>query len=175
MHFTSKIPTTKHQKGRAWATATLVICGAFSIWANVRSGQLAAENVVVSVFPPIVAFLTSHLISYFSPKNNLQKILVWGGMGLIMVAAMIGSGTHITETVMRTGQSMKIGLVYVFFTDAPMLLAGIILVIKVPTTQTVAKPVTPREKPQSTQPAKKAATPAKRAPAKTTVKTDATV
>ncbi len=134
--------STRHQKGRRWATFTLVICGAFSIWANVRSGSLGVENVVISVFPPIVAFATSHLLGYFSPRKTGQKLLVWGGMGSVMIFAMIGSGTHIIDTVTKTGQHTLIGFVYIFITDAPMLLAGAILVEKVPTAQLVSSSAT---------------------------------
>lgn len=161
--------STRHQKGRRWASFTLVICGAFSIWANVRSGSLGVENVVISVFPPIVAFATSHLIGYFSPRKTGQRVLVWGGMGTVMVFAMIGSGTHIIDTVTKTGQHTLIGFVYIFITDAPMLLAGAILVEKVPTAQAVARVATPAKQTSTakatvkTNPAK-TATPKKTAP-----------
>jgi hypothetical protein len=159
---------TRHQKGRRWATLTLVLCGAFSLWANVRSGNLGTENIVISAFPPIVAFATSHLIGYFNPRKMGQKVLVWGGMGSVMVFAMIGSGTHIADTVIKEGQPWYIGIVYIFITDAPMLLAGAILVEKVPTAQTVQS-TQPVSSPAKRTPAKKAAT--KAIPAKAPTRT----
>lgn len=164
------IPRTKSEKGRMWATVTLLICGAYSLWANVRSGQFAMENLVTSAMPPVVAFLSSHLIGYFSPRRIATKLLIWGIGGVIMVFAMIGSGTHIVEYVVRNGQPFQIALIYVFITDAPMLLAGAILLQKVPTTAapakrtietTVANQSKTASVPKATQPAKKA-TPAKR-------------
>jgi hypothetical protein len=155
---------TRHQKGRRWATATLVVCGAFSIWANVRSGALHTDSVVVSVLPPVVAFLTSHLVTYFNPVKLGQRLMIWGGMGSITILAMVGSGTHIVDTVTRTGQHWIIGVTYVFITDAPMLLSAAILIDKVPTAQLAAN------RTSATIPVKKAATPAKKAtPAKTAV------
>lgn len=156
-------PTTRHQKGRRWATATLVVCGAFSIWANVRSGSLHAENVVVSVLPPVVAFLTSHLVTYFNPTKTGHKVMIWGGMGSITILAMVGSGTHIIDTVTRTGQHWLIGLTYVFITDAPMLLSAAILIDKVPTAQTVANRTSAAKPAKKTVPAK-ATAPKKAAP-----------
>lgn len=162
-----RVPLTKHQKGRRWATATLVICGAFSIYANVRSGQFEAEPIVVSVFTPIVAFLSSHLITYFSPKTKGAKFMIYGGFGLITLFAMMGSGWHIVETVQRAGQNHYIAIIYVFITDAPMLLAAAILIEKVPTGRnTTVKVPTPTAsaKPKTTPkrtPAKKATSPAK--------------
>jgi hypothetical protein len=139
----SAIPRTKTQKARAWATSTLVVCGAFSIWANVRSGQVLAENVIVSVLPPVVAFLTSHLVSYFSPRQMGHKVMVWGGFGLIILFSMYGSGWHIYTYVSENGQHWTTAIIYVFIVDAPMLLAGVILIEKVPAVAQRAKPATP--------------------------------
>jgi len=155
--------STRHQKGRRWATATLVVCGAFSIWANVRSGALHTENVVVSVLPPVVAFLTSHLVTYFNPSKTGQRVMIWGGMGSITILAMVGSGTHIVDTVTRTGQHWSIGVIYVFITDAPMLLSAAILIDKVPTAQTVARPASATKAVKKAVPAK-TAVPKKAAP-----------
>lgn len=167
MAFT-RIPRTRHEKGRFWASVTLFLCGAFSIWANVRSGQLHTENVIVSVWPPIVAFLSSHLISYFSPKTKGMKAVVYGGFGLISLISMYGSGYHIVETVVATGQPWQTAIAYIFMTDAPMLLAAGILVQKVPTSASVTnrtKVATPAKQTTATVPAKKT-TPAKTTTAK---------
>ncbi len=163
-------PKTRHQKGKWWATGTLVICGAFSIWSNVRSGQMNYESVIVSVFPPIVAFVVSHLITYFNPQKIGQKVLVWGIGGIIMVIAMYGSGWHIFDYVIRTGQHWTTGIAYIFITDAPMLMAAVILVDKVSTAQTSTSTVKAPVKAQKVaQPAKAAKPPAKRtSPAKVT-------
>lgn len=103
-----------------------------------------------------MAFATSHLIGYFSPRKTGQKILVWGGMGSVMIFAMIGSGTHIADTVIREGQPWYIGIVYIFITDAPMLLAGAILVERVPTAQSVQVAATPAKRTSAAKPATKA-------------------
>lgn len=151
-----RMPRTKAQKGKTWATATLVICGAYSIYANVRSGQLAYDNVVTSAFPPIVAFLSSHLISYFNPASKGMKTVIYGGFGLIAVISMYGSGYHIVEFAMHSGQPFQTALAYVFMTDAPMLLAAGILIEKVTTskTTTVGSKQTVTPKPAQTVPAK---------------------
>lgn len=115
----------------------------FSIWANVRSGQMNAESMVSSVVPPIVAFLTSHLISYFNPVKIGQKLLTWGGFGLVTVIAMYGSGWHIFDYVTQTGQHWTTAISYIFITDAPMLFAAALLVQKVPTSQTSTKRTSP--------------------------------
>jgi hypothetical protein len=161
-----RIPRTKAQKGKFWATVTLLVCGAFSIFANVRSGRLESESVVVSVMPPVVAFLSSHLISYFSPRNLVGKILVYGVGGLIAIFAMYGSGWHIVEFVVRTGQPWTTAVSYVFITDAPMLLAAAILIEKVSTARSDANAANRT----TTTPKTKATTPVKQAPpAKATV------
>lgn len=170
------IPKTRHQKGHNWATGTLLFCGAFSLYTNVRSGQIATEPVIISAFPPIVAFLSSKLIAYFNPRGWVAKLFVYGGFGIICVISMGASGFHIVDTVMRNGQSWYVGLMYIFITDAPMLLAAGILVQKVPTTinrtepdkkiQTVVTPAIPATK---TTPAKTTKPATKRtAPTKTT-------
>lgn len=160
-----KFPTTRHQKGKWWATGTLVICGAFSIWSNIRSGQMNYESVITSVFPPIVAFLSSHLISYFSPTKIGQRVLVWGIGGIIMTIAMYGSGWHIFDYVSKTGQHWTTAISYIFITDAPMLLAAVILVDKVPTAKTTTNTVKAPVKAQKVaSPAKATKPPAKRTP-----------
>jgi hypothetical protein len=53
---------------------------------------------------------------------------------------MIGSGTHIVDTVVKSGQHQAIAIIYVFIVDAPMLLAGVILIEKVPAIAQRAKP-----------------------------------
>src|SRR5258706_13996581 len=111
------IPRTRSQKGHAWATATLVICGTFSVYANVRSGQLYRDSIIVSVLPPVVAFITSHLISYFNPSKKWTKALIYGGFGTICVIAMYGSGWHIYSFVSQTGQHWTTAISYIFITD----------------------------------------------------------
>ncbi len=147
------IPSTRTQKGRAWATATLLTCGVFSLYANVRSGQLYRDSVIVSVLPPVVAFLSSHLISYFSPRTKWTKAFVYGGFGLICLFAMYGSGWHIVDFVTKAGQHWTTAIIYVFITDAPMLLAAGILIERVSTTRTTT---TKTEPVKATEPAKKA-------------------
>jgi hypothetical protein len=131
------------------------------------------ESVIVSVFPPIVAFLSSHLIGYFSPRKTGQRVLVWGIGGAIMVIAMYGSGWHIWDYVIATGQHWTTGIAYIFITDAPMLLAAAILIQKVPTAQNVTKAVTatntvkaPVKAQKATRPAKAANPPKRTSPAK---------
>lgn len=155
------IPQTKHQKGRMWATMTLVICGTFSLYANVLSGSFNRNSVIVSALPPVVAFLSSHLISYFNPKTIWTKATVYGGFGLISLIAMYGSGYHIVEFVMHTGQPWTTAISYVFITDAPMLLSAGILISKVSTSQKAtetAKPVQAAIPAKKTTPAKVAKT-----------------
>lgn len=101
-----------------------------------------AESAIASVVPPIVAFLTSHLISYFNPTKFGHKVLIWGGFGLVTLVAMYGSGWHIFDYVTQTGQHWTTAISYVFITDAPMLFAAAILVQKVPTSTKVATPTT---------------------------------
>jgi len=155
-----KNPPTRHQKGKRWATLTLLLCGSFSIWANVRSGQINAESVIVSVFPPVVAFAVSHLIAYFNPRGWVQKVGVYGILGLIMTIAMYGSGWHIFDYVTLSGQHWTTAIAYIFITDAPMLVAAGILVAKVPTTTTAVNRTPPANVTPPTIPAKKT-TPAK--------------
>lgn len=162
-----RIPQTKHQKARTWATATLVICGTFSLYANVLSGSFTLNGVVVSAFPPIVAFLSSHLISYFNPKTIWTKVTVYGGFGLISAFAMFGSGYHIVEFVMHTGQPMTTAISYIFMADAPMLLSAGILIAKVSTAQTATTEVKTANR---TVPAKKT-TPTKATSATSVAKT----
>lgn len=122
-----------------------------------------AESIITSVFPPIVAFLSSHLISYFSPTKIGQRILVWGIGGIIMTIAMYGSGWHIYDYVARTGQHWTTAISYIFITDAPMLLAAVILVDKVPTAKTATNTVkAPVKAQKATSPAKATKPPVKR-------------
>ena len=134
-----RIPHTKAQKGRMWATVTLLVCGTFSLYANVRSGSFAQDSVIVSAFPPVVAFLSSHLISYFNPKTIWTKVTVYGGFGFISVIAMYGSGYHIVEFVTHTGQPWTTAISYIFMADAPMLLSAGILITKVTTSQSATE------------------------------------
>jgi hypothetical protein len=177
-----KIPTTRHQKGKRWATYTLLICGAFSIWANVRSGQMNYESVIVSVFPPIVAFATSHLISYFNPRKTGHRVLIWGIGGIVLLFAMYGSGWHIWDYVIKTGQHWTTGIAYIFITDVPMLLAAVILVEKVSTAQQATSPAkavktdiaastvkAPVKAQKAVRPAKAATPPKRTSPAKPAV------
>ena len=166
-----RMPHTRTQKGKGWATLTLIACGAFSLWANVRSGMLSRDSIVVSVLPPVVAFLTTKLIAYLSPKTKWTKTLVYGGFGLITLVAMYGSGFHIVEFVMKTGQPWLTAISYVFIADAPMLLAAAVLVAKVPMQVSQAKPATetkptPTPKPVKAAPAKTVAPKATNAPQK---------
>jgi len=129
------------------------------------------ESVIVSVFPPIVAFATSHLISYFNPRKTGHRVLIWGIGGIVLLFAMYGSGWHIWDYVIKTGQHWTTGIAYIFITDVPMLLAAVILVEKVSTAQTAANrqemPTTVRAQPKAqkaTSPAKQTTT-TKRTPA----------
>jgi hypothetical protein len=169
------LPHTRTQKGKGWATLTLLACATFSLWANVRSGQLYRDSIVVSVMPPIVAFCTTKLIAYFSPRTKWTKALIYGGFGLITVVAMYGSGWHIVEYVHSTGQPWATAVSYVFITDAPMLLAAGVLVQKVPMTQSRTEPAKVVQPPQAPpQPPAKKTAPAKRTtPAKATKATKA--
>lgn len=135
-----RMPRTRAQKGRLWATATLVVCLSFSLWANVESGRFEAKSIAVSAMPPIVAFFCSHLISYFAPRTKLMKTVIYGGFGAITAFAMYGSGYHIINFVMSTGQPWETAISYVFITDAPMLLAAGILIEKVTTARSATAP-----------------------------------
>ena len=144
-------PRTKTQKARFWATVTLVLCGSYSIWANVSSGRANHDSVVVSVLPPIVAFCLSHLIGYLNPKTRFQKILVWAGFGLSLLFAFIASGYHIWEKSYETGQPWYIALTYPFLSDIPMIFAAVALVQKVPATQTQTRQTEPVTVPAQSQ------------------------
>lgn len=159
--------TTATKSGRRWATATLAICGLFTIWAQYDWPFMPdwVRTVVVAVFPPVVSFVGSHLVSYMRPKNTSQKVLVWGGFGLIILCAMIGSATHILNTVMQAGQPWYSAITYIFMADAPMLLAGVVLSIKVTGT---TQRTTQAKETVTAIPAKATPAPKKAAPVKST-------
>lgn len=122
-----KTPTTRYQKGRRWATVTLAVCGLFSMYANVRSGQLALESIIWSGFPPLVLFLTVHVISYLSPRSRVSKGLVYGGLGFVVLVAFGGSAYHIVEQAMQHGQPWYTALTYPFIADIPSLMCAAVL------------------------------------------------
>jgi len=152
-----KTPTTRYQKGRKWATATLVLTGLFSIWFNVRSGKLAPEPVLFSVMPVVVLFLTIHLITYLNPRKGWHKVLVYAGLGLVTLVAFGMSGYHLWEQAVHNGQPGLIALTYPFIVDVPSVISAVILVEKVPVAQSSAN---------RTQPAKAAVPAKKTSPAK---------
>lgn len=169
---------TATKAGRKWATTTLLICGAFTIWAQYDWPGLPdwVVSVIVAVFPPIVSFITSHLISYLNPKTKWTKGLIYGGFGAIIVTAMAGSAMHILRTVHDAGQPWHTAWTYIFLADAPMLLAGVVLSIKVSgtavrtirTSETkdvepakVKEPIKKAVPAKTTKPAVKRTTPAK--------------
>lgn len=165
-------PTTRYQKGRRWATATLAFCSLFSMYANVRSGQISVESVLWSAAPPTVLFLTVHVISYLTPKSRIRKALVWFGLGFVTIVAFGASGYHIVTQAMENGQPWYTALCYPFLLDIPSLMCAAVLVTKDKVTQAaqivqaVAIPATVPTPPKAT-PAR--ANAAKRAtPAKTT-------
>lgn len=172
-------PPTRYQKGRRWATITLAICGTFSLYANVRSGVFTLESVIWSGFPPLVLFMTVHVISYLSPRSKPIKVLVWLGLGFVVIVAFGASGYHIVTQAMQNGQPWYTALCYPFLADIPSLMCAAILVKKdtvtrtttkepevVQTAPTPAKRTTPAKK---TVPAKTTKPPAKKAtPAKVT-------
>jgi len=160
-----KTPITKVQKGRRWATATLVLTGLFSIWFNVRSGKIAAEPILFSAMPVVVLFLTIHLISYLNPRKGMHKVLVYFGLGMVSIVAFGMSGFHLYTEAIKNGQIWIIAITYPFIVDVPSVISAVILVEKVPVARAVTQPANPAKK---TVPAKKAsptkatATPTKR-------------
>lgn len=159
--------TTATKAGRKWATATLAICGAFTIWAQYDWPGIPhwVVSVIVAVFPPIVSFVTSHIVSYLNPKTKWTKALVYGGFGAIILSAMTGSAVHIFRTVTEAGQPWYSALTYVFMSDAPMLLAGVVLSLKVTgTTARVNRTIETKD----VEAPKVEVTPKKVVPAKTT-------
>jgi hypothetical protein len=129
---------TATKSGRRWATTTLVVCGLFTIWAQYDWSFVPdfAVPIIVAVFPPIVSFVSSHLISYLNPKTKWTKTFVYGGFGAVIASAMTGSALHILRTVHDAGQPWHTAWTYVFMADAPMLLAASVLAIKVTGTAT---------------------------------------
>lgn len=158
---------TRLEKGKRWAVFGLLLTLGYSTYANIRSGQMLAEPIITSVLPTAVLFFTIHLMSYFVPKNKVQKVLLWIGLGIVALVSFGVSGFHIWELTVRNGQHWIVALFYPIITDVPSAIATAILVQKVSTNQN-GQTV---EKPKATQSAAKAATPTKRAvPAKTTPK-----
>ena len=80
-----------------------------------------------------------------------MKTVIYGGFGLICAFAMYGSGWHIVDFVSRNGQHWTTAVIYVFITDAPMLLAAGILIEKVTTAKITTKQTAPAKR---TTPAK---------------------
>lgn len=169
----AKNPLTRLQKGKRYALMALIITGSYSTYANVRSGMIAAEPIVTSIAPTFVFFLTVHLLSYFTPKNTFQRVLVWGGLGLVALVAFGISGIHIWELTVRNGQMWWVALFYPIIVDVPSAIATVILVQKVSTNGNQTKKVEPVK---AVVPAKtttggttatKSATPRKRVPATT--------
>jgi len=126
---------TPLQKGKRYALLTLILTGAYSTYANVRSGQIAAEPVITSIAPTFVFFLTVHLLSYFTPKSTFQKVLVYGGLGFVTLVAFGISGFHIWELTVRNGQMWYVAIFYPFIVDVPSAIATVILVQKVTTSK----------------------------------------
>jgi hypothetical protein len=170
--------TTATKSGRRWATWTLILCGTFTIWAQYDWPFMPnwAVPIVVAVFPPIVSFFTTHVVSHLNPKTKGTKILVYGGSGAVIASAMTGSAMHIWDTVREAGQPVYTAWTYVFMADAPMLLAAAILAIKVTGTKQAANrtnatvvatpptavvPVKKATPAKTTKPAVKKTTPAK--------------
>jgi hypothetical protein len=162
-----RIPLTRLQKGKRYALLTLILTGGYSTYANVRSGAFNAEPIVTSVAPTFVFFLTVHLLSYFNPKDRIQRVLVYGGLGLVTLVAFGISGFHIWELTVRNGQHWIVALFYPFIVDVPSAIATAILIQKVSTNgnrPNQAKPTEPAI-PVQTQPSRpkatKSTTPAK--------------
>lgn len=160
-----KIPASRAKKGRRWATATLVLTGLFSIWFNVRSGQIATEPVLMSVMPVVVLFLTIHLITYLNPRTKLHKVLIYGGLGLVTIVAFGMSGYHLFTQALHNGQPVLIAITYPFIVDVPSVISAVILVEKVPVERSSANRTQPTK---ATVPVKKATT--AKAPTKATSK-----
>lgn len=137
-------PLTRFQKGRRWSTWTLVLTGLFSIWFNVRSGEIAPEPIAFSAMPVVVLFLTIHLITYLNPRKWLMKALVYIGLGIVVAVAFGMSGYHLYSEAVHNGQPWLIAISYPFIVDVPSVISAVILVEKVPTSQVStisAKPV----------------------------------
>lgn len=167
-----RTPLTRHQKGRRWATWTLVLTGLFSIWFNVRSGELSPEPIAMSVMPVPVLFLTVHLISYLNPRMMWHKVLVYGGLGLVVIVAFGMSGYHLWEQAVQNGQPWFIAITYPFIVDVPSTISAVILVEKVPVEKTAqnrtqaAKQAVPAKKTTPAKAAKPASKPSRTSPAK---------
>lgn len=166
-----RVPLSKGQKGRLYASGAVLLGLAYSTYANVRSGQIAAEPIITSVLPTVVLFLTIHLMNYFQPKNTLQKVLVWIGLGFVGLVAFGISGFHIIEQTIHNGQFWQVAIFYPIIVDVPTLLATAILIQKVNTTvskpkavETVKAPVAAKTTTGTAKP------PAKRTPTRTNTK-----
>lgn len=153
-----KPPVTRYQKGRRWATVTLAVCGLFSMYANVRSGNLALENVLWSGFPPLVLFLTVHVISYLSPRSKVSKALVYGGLGFVVLVAFGGSGWHIVTEALAHGQTWYTAWTYPFIADIPSLMCAAVLAKRDVRAERAEIPQVVTQPAQRTSPAKKTST-----------------
>jgi hypothetical protein len=157
------------QRGKFWASATILFCGAYSVWANVTFSQIRFDYVVASVFPVGVLWLTSHTVGYYAGKG---RGWIYAGLGLILSVSFYVSGFHIVDKTIHSGQPWYVAVFYPVLADFPIVVAFLILIRRMETTtvpvketQTVIIPT------KVTSPAKSApkATPApKRAPAKKT-------
>jgi hypothetical protein len=154
----------------------LVLTGLFSIWFNVRSGRIAAEPIAFSAMPVIVLFLTIHLITYLNPRKWIMKALIYVGLGLVTAVAFGMSGYHLFTEAVANGQPWLIAITYPFIVDVPSVISAVILVEKVPTSQTStvpAKAVSPakaaKATPTKATPAKRTSSPKKTTPAKAAV------
>lgn len=171
-----KKPVTRYQKGRRWSTWTLVLTGLFSIWFNVRSGQIAPEPILMSAMPVVVLFLTIHLISYLNPQKALHKVLVYAGLGIVVAVAFGMSGYHLYSEAIKNGQPWFIAISYPFIVDVPSVISAVILVERVPTAQVnktrteAAKRTVPAKAAKAAQPAaKRTSAPKAKTPAKASV------
>lgn len=158
-----KPTTTRYQKGRRWATVTLAVCGAFSMYANVRSGDITLEGALWSGFPPLVLFLTVHVISYLSPRSRMSKALVYGGLGFVVIAAFAGSGFHIFEQAVQHGQPPLMALSYPLIVDIPSLMCAAILAKRDVKAESVENRQLAASQAKATQTAAKKANPPKKA------------
>jgi hypothetical protein len=140
----------------------LVLTGLFSIWFNVRSGEIAPEPIAFSAMPVIVLFLTIHLITYLNPRKWLMKALIYFGLGLVTAVAFGMSGYHLYSEAVANGQPWLIAITYPFIVDVPSVISAVILVEKVPTAQNVTVRTEPAKRTAPAKAAKAAPTTAKR-------------
>lgn len=140
---TTKTQLTKLRHVAIWAWIVLILMGAVSTYVNVTSVPFARKPVSVAAFAPIAMIAASHLaLSILSVK------LEWWQKALSIIALVASVGMagfvsywHIVRYVTAAGESAITAHLFFLTVDAPMLLAGVVLVV-VKSKQNVLTPPT---------------------------------